>query len=128
MTRMVENTYYKVIGKIDTLAETPKAIKVKIVSIGGNAIGRAFQSTWFPKSQIKNIEYGEEGMEEDPLDSFEATEWILNTKGYGVDIEQSDARPVIDTDARTARLPTQAKEFKPTGLDNLNDLDDDIPF
>lgn len=75
--RLSANVYYKVVGKLYSSSETPKAIRMRVESIDGVEI-KPPSMQWFPKSQFSELEYGMSGTDEQ--DSIQATEWILNEK------------------------------------------------
>lgn len=104
MTRSVRNNvYWRITGKI--LRSSDKAICMQMTSLQGMQIKTA--PTWFPRSQIESVSMGGTGEE----DSFNATEWILEQKGFASDLAKVTGKPqhiVVD------RFP--------------DDLDADIPF
>jgi hypothetical protein len=121
MTRSAaDNEWITIDAKIWPNSETAKAIRATVHKVNGTVVP-AQEPTWFPKSHIREIEYGEESDGIDNLDTFEATDWICNQKG------------LIHLQLRAS--PKAAAEFrKKTGVDPVEMTgrvgieDGDIPF
>lgn len=78
--------WYKVVGTIDTSRESSKAILVNITELDGKPFASS-ANTWFPKSQVKDIEYQVKNDDGNLVDTFLASDWICDQKNlfYGID-------------------------------------------
>jgi len=121
MTRIVrQNVYWKLEGKITR--ETEKAVCIVVKKLQGVEINsKAYE--WFPRSQIENVCYAEEA------DSFEATQWILEQKGFSHDLSK-----IQETPQRVMResIEVESDEYMPKESERrtipFDEMDDDIPF
>lgn len=124
MTGIVRNNvYWRILGKI--LRSSDKAIFMQMTSLQGMPIKTA--PCWFPRSQIESLSMGGTGEE----DSFNATEWILEQKGFASDLAKVTSKPqhvIVDRfpDDPMESEPAHGTPFRATGLDEFNDAD--IPF
>jgi hypothetical protein len=126
MTRIVRaNSYWKIEGTI--VAQTEKAVCITIKTLQDCPINSAV-SSWFPRSQIENLALGGEG----ELDSFEASQWILEQKGFKHDLERITAAPqrvVRETfDAPAEEYLPKESERRSFKVKEFDEYDDDIPF
>ena len=123
------NIYWKVEGNI--IAQTEKAVRITIKTLQGCPINSR-SPEWFPRSQIENLCLGGEG----ELDSFGASQWILEQKGFVHDLERITAGMPGATPQRVVREHFDApeEEYMPKESErrtlprDFDDMDDDIPF
>lgn len=116
------NVYFRIAGKITRTSD--KAICMQISALQGMPIKAA--PSWFPRSQIESLTMGGNGEE----DYFDATEWILEQKGFASDMTKITSTPqrvVVDRfpDDPLESEPLPQSPFRAVGFD---DMDSDIPF
>jgi hypothetical protein len=125
MSRIVhKNVYWRLTGKVTRY--TDKAVLMAITSIQGMSIKTA--PAWFPRSQIEGLCIGGDVEE----DSFDATKWILEQKGFASDMAKITSAPqrvLVDRFAEeTVQPPAHVYAVKEKLARDFEEFDDDLPF